>query len=70
MSREITHKAVTKFLPAQFPWIDVNIFEAILSIQRLIFNLTKYREVHIKYSLPIVHAGICWFEFDTSYGNN
>ena len=29
MSRELRHKAVMKFLPAQFPWIDQNVFEAI-----------------------------------------
>ena len=43
MSREITREAVLKFLPAQFPWIDVNVFEAILSLQRfLIWPNTEY----------------------------
>ena len=35
---------------------DVNVFEAILSIQR--FSMTKYREVLVKYSLLITHAGM------------
>ena len=34
MSCEFSGKAVMKFLPAQFPRIDVNVFEAILSNQR------------------------------------
>ena len=34
MSCEFSRKAVMKFLPAQFPRIDVNVFEAILSNQR------------------------------------
>ena len=36
-----------KFLPAQFSGIDVNVFKAVLDIQRL-FNLTEYREVIVK----------------------
>ena len=36
-----------KFLPAQFSWIDVNVFKAVLYIQRF-FNLTDYREVIVK----------------------
>ena len=46
-----------EFLRAQFPWIDVKDLEVILSNSK-IFNLTKYREVLVKYSLLITHAGM------------
>ena len=48
MSREFTRDLVTKFLPAQFPWL----------IHSKIFNLTKCREVLLKYSLLITHRGM------------
>ena len=56
MSREFSRKAVTKFLPAQFPWIWWKYLLKNL-IHSKIFNLTKYREVLVKYSLLITHAG-------------
>ena len=34
MSREFTRQTVIKFLPAQFPWIDVNVFQC---FERCIF---------------------------------
>ena len=57
MSREFTREAVTKFLPAQFPWIWC---ECLLRniIHSKIFNLTKCREVLVKCSLLITHAGM------------
>ena len=61
MSREFTREAVTKFLPAQFPWIWCKCLLTNL-IHSKIFNLTKYREVLVKYSLLIAHAGMpIWF---------
>ena len=57
MSREFTHDSVTKFLPAQFPWIWCKCLLRIL-IHSKIFNLTKYWEVLVKYSLLITQAGI------------
>ena len=55
MSREFTRDSVTKFLPAQFPWIWCKCLLRNL-IHSKIFNLTKYREVLVKYSLLITHA--------------
>ena len=55
MSREFTHEAVMKFLPAQFSWIWCKCLLRNL-IHSKIFNLTKYREVLVKYSLLITHA--------------
>ena len=57
MSCEFTRKGVAKFLPAQFSWkwcwcLLTNL------IHSSIFNLTKYREVFVKYSLLITHAGM------------
>ena len=52
MSREFTREAVTKFLPAQFPWIWCKCLLWNLTHSN-IFNLTKYREVLVKYSLLI-----------------
>ena len=57
MSREFTRNSVTKFLPAQFPWIWCKCLLTNL-IHSKIFNLTKYREVLVKYSLLIAHAGM------------
>ena len=57
MIREFTRKVVMKFLPAQYSWIWCKAFKAILSIQRF-FCLTEYREVIVKYSLLIAHAGM------------
>ena len=55
MSREFTREAVMKFLPAQFPEFDVNVFEAILSIQR--FSVWSNTEkFSLKYSLLITNA--------------
>ena len=54
MSREFTRDSVTKFLPAQFPWIWCKCLLRHL-IHSKIFNLTKYREVLLKYSLLITH---------------
>ena len=56
MGREFSRKAVTKFLPAQFPWIWCK-YLLTNFIHWKIFNLTKYREVLVKYSLLITHAG-------------
>ena len=55
----ITRKAVKKFLPAQFSqiWFKSLAFEAILSIQRF-SNQAEYREVIVKNSLLITHAGM------------
>ena len=55
MSREFTCEAVMKFLPAPFSW---NWCKCLLRslIQSKISNLTKYREVLVKYSLLITHA--------------
>ena len=55
MSCEFTRKAVKKFLPAQFSWIWCKSLLKNL-IHSKIFNLTKYREVFVKYSLLITHA--------------
>ena len=44
---EFTREVLMKFLPAQFSRIDVNVFKAVLDIQRF-FNLTEYREVIVK----------------------
>ena len=57
MSREFTRKAVTKFLPAGFPWIWCKCLLWNLTHSK-IFNLTKYREVLVKLSLLITHAGM------------
>ena len=46
-----------QFLLAQFLEFDVNVFKAILSIQRF-FNLTEYREVIGKNSLLITHTDL------------
>ena len=54
---ESTREAVMEFLPAQFPWIDLKDLEGNF-IHSKIFNLTKYREVLVKYSLLITHAGM------------
>ena len=63
-----THKAVVKFLPAQFLCTDKYVFEAILSIQR--FSIWPNKE---KFSQNI-HCSLCMqecqFEFDTSHGND
>ena len=55
MSREFTCEAVMKFLPAPFSW---NWCKCLLRslIHSKISNLTKYREVLVKYSLLITHA--------------
>ena len=55
MSREFTREAVMKFLPAPFSWIWCKCLLRNL-IHSKIFNLTKYREVLVKYSLLIMHA--------------
>ena len=49
MSSEFTREVVTTFLFYQLSFLefDVNVFKAILSIQRF-FNLTEYREVIVK----------------------
>ena len=57
MSCEFTRNSVTKFLPAQFPWIWCKCLLTNL-IHSKIFNLTKYREVLVKYSPLIAHAGM------------
>ena len=57
MSREFTRNSVTKFLPAQFPWIWCKCLLRHL-IHSKIFNLTKCREVLLKYSLLITHTGM------------
>ena len=55
-----------KFLPVQFPCIDVDVDLRSNFIHSKIFNhLTKHREVLIKYSLHITHAGMLIHEFDT-----
>ena len=54
MSPEFTHDSVTKFLPAQFPWIWCKCLLRIL-IHSKIFNLTKYRQVLVNYSLLVTH---------------
>ena len=46
-----------KFLPAQFSLIDVNVFKAVLYIQRF-FNLAEYRELIVKTSLLVTYAGM------------
>ena len=55
--REFTRDSVTKFLLAQFPWIWCKCLLRIL-IHSKIVNLTKYREVLVKYSLLITYAGM------------
>ena len=55
MSSKFTQEAVMKFLAPQFPWIDVNVLKQFYPFKD--FNLTKYREFLIKYSLLITHAG-------------
>ena len=57
MSREFTREAVMKFLPAPFSWIWCKCLLRNL-IHSKIFNLTKYREVLVKYSLLITHADL------------
>ena len=57
MSCEFKRDSVMKFLPAQFPWIWCKCLLGIL-IHSKVFNLTKYREVLVKYSLCIMHAEI------------
>ena len=58
MSGEFTHEVAMKFLPAQVSLnYAVNVFEAILYIKRF-FNLTKYRDIIVKHSLLITHAGM------------
>ena len=52
MSREFTREAVMQFLRAEFSWIWCKCLLRNL-IHPKIFNLTKYREVLVKYSLPI-----------------
>ena len=58
MSPEFTREAVMKFLPAPFSW---NWCKCLLRslIHSKISNLTKYREVLVKYSLLITHADRC-----------
>ena len=71
ISLEFTCKAVMKFLPVQCPCVDVDVDLRSNFIYSKIFNyLTKHREVLVKYSLHIMHAGMLIHEFDTSYGNN
>ena len=55
-----------KFLPAQFLEFDESVFKAMSLAISKIFNLTKYREVLVKYSLLITHTGMQILEFDTS----
>ena len=57
MSREFTREAVRTFLSAQFPWIWCECLLRNL-IHSKIFYLTRYREVLVKYSLLITHAGM------------
>ena len=57
MSREFTRKAVTKLLPAGFPSIWCKCLLWNLTHSK-IFNLTKYREVLVKFSLLITHEGM------------
>ena len=54
---KFTRDSVTKFLPAQFPWIWCKSLLRHL-IHSKIFNLTKCREVLLKYSLLITHTGM------------
>ena len=62
-SNLVTHTAWVKLIPqdsiniVQFPECDVDVFEADF-IYSKIFNLTKYREVIVKYSLLITNAGM------------
>ena len=62
-SNLVTHTAWVKRIPqdsiniVQFPECDVDVFEADF-IYSKIFNLTKYREVIVKYSLLITNAGM------------
>ena len=62
-SNLVTHTAWVKCIPqdsiniVQFPECDVDVFEADF-INSKIFNLTKYREVIVKYSLLITNAGM------------
>ena len=57
MSHEFTREAVMEFLPAQFSRIWWKCLLRNL-IHSEIFNLTKYREVLVKDSLLIMHAGM------------
>ena len=57
MSREFTRDLVTKFLPAQFPWILCKCLLRHL-IHSKILNLTKCREFLLKYLLFITHTGM------------
>ena len=50
-----------KFLPAQFPWIDVIVFKAIFSIQR--FSIRD----QIQKRSRRIFTQECVFEFDISY---
>ena len=56
-SSEFTREVLVKFLPAQFSLIDVNVFKAVLYIQRF-FSLVEYRELIIKTSLLVTYAGM------------
>ena len=65
ISLEFTCKAVMKFLPVQCPCVDVDVDLWSNFIYSKIFNyLTKHREVLVKYSLHIMHAGMLIHEFD------
>ena len=64
MSSEFTlEREQWNFYLLRFLEFDVNVFKAILSIQR-IFNLTEYREVSLKKSLLIMHM---WKKADLKY---
>ena len=58
------------FLQLSFLEFDVNVFKAILSIQRF-FNLTEYREASYRKK---IHCSLgmqeCRFEFDNGFGND
>ena len=71
MSSEFTRKGqlLRNFCQLSFLEFDVNIFKAILSIQRF-FNLTEYREVIIKKIHYSLRTQECGFGFDTGCGNN
>ena len=70
MSHEFTRDSVMKLLPPKFPWIWRKCLLRNLTHLK-IFNLTKYREVLVKYSLlSSVCMQECQFEFNTSYQND
>ena len=70
MSHEFTRDSVMKLLPPKFPWIWRKCLLWNLTHLK-IFNLTKYREVLVKYSLlSSVCMQECQFEFNTSYQND